>query len=591
MKRLLYLEDLYNFYVSQNKNVKFSSKDSDTSIVIHIDEPLTFDSDSADDLIMKCPIRLCHTEDNVNRSTISKKSMEDAIPTAYNMPVLGYIYKDENEEFQFAGHEFFINNDNEIEYEEIPVGTIPESAKLQLVYDEDMDKTYLDGTSVIWKIYSKAADIIEREKQLSCSVEIVVDELSYDSKNKLLVIDKFRFSGVTILGKDRYTGEEIKPGMQGANISLSDFSENKNSVFSSNEKVIELLSALNEKIDNLNINEILKEGGNDQSMKKVFDENPEIDEAEVKETPSATFDGEDNGEEPDFYDNENGEEGGDGDPADPPADDPTDPPTEDPVDPPADDPTDPPADDDDDDDDSDDDSDDDDDDDPSGIPLGQRDDDDTAGETKKNGVEYSVKCGDIEKQYFATLTEKLQALSDLVNITYGETDGTWYYVDADEENKTVYMHDMWADKHFRQSYSVKKDVYTLKGDRVETFARYLTQDEINQLEQMKSNYSTAVEELAQFKAEPEKLEILNSEEYSQIRDTEEYKNLSNKETYFAMDKDELVEKLDACLLEYAKHNEMKFSSSANEKSIDVKRFGIMSDDTDILNARYGGIFN
>ena len=270
VKKLLYLSDLYNYYVSQNKNVKFSSKDNDTTIVVHVDEPFTYSESEDDELNMYCSIRLCHTLSNRNKSYISEKAMKEAIPTAYNMPILGYVYEDDNKEFQFAGHEFFIDNNNELVYEESPLGVIPESAELKLVkYDGD-DRLYLEGTGIIWRTYSKASDIIEREKELSVSVELMVDELSFDSKNKELVIDKFRFSGVTILGRDRNTGAEIQPGMENSMISIADFSEKNNSVFSSN-KVIELLSALNEKLDNLNINESFKEGGN-QSVKKKFEE-------------------------------------------------------------------------------------------------------------------------------------------------------------------------------------------------------------------------------------------------------------------------------------------------------------------------------
>ena len=75
------------------------------------------------------------------------------------------------------------------------------------------------------------------------------------------------------------------------------------------------------------------------------------------------------------------------------------------------------------------------------------------------------------------------------------------------------------------------------------------------LEQMKANYSSIEEKLQQYESEPEKLEVLASEEYSQIKDTDAYKELAKRDTYFSMSKDELVEKLDACLLEFAKHNE------------------------------------
>lgn len=605
----MYLEDLYNFFVSQNKNVKFSSKDSDSTIVVHIDEPITFAKEDTDDLNMVCPIRLCHTGDNINKSTISEKSMKDAIPSAYNMPILGYIYQDDNGEYQFAGHEFFVNENNEVEYEELPVGCIPESAGLQLVYDRDMDKTYLDGNGIIWRTYSKAADIIEREERLSCSVELIVDELSFDSKEKLLVIDKFRFSGVTILGKDRETGKDIMPGMTGANISMADFSEINNSIFSNNDKVIELLSALNEKLDNLNIEKF--SGKEDKPLRKEFEDEAE---AEVKETPTAEFDN-----EPDFYDGEGGdgeEGGGSEEPTpdlsdDPPAvDDPTPDPNATP-DPDegggseggggsenpsnhASDPTtgdtpgggkddDTPGDDDDDDDDE-----------PSGIPLGQKDDDDTAGGSKKliNSIEYAVTIDGVKKEYAVTLKDKLVALSTLINDSYGEADGCYYDVDADEDTKTVIFHDYWNDKHYRQLYTVKKGVYSLKGDRTEVFATYLSKDEIDALENMKANYSSTIDELAQYKAEPEKLEILAEECYSQIADTDAYKKLSERETYFSMSVDEVRAEADKILLEFAKGHKVEFSAKEDgKKSFGYRIFNNPTDKKSSGKARYGGIFN
>ena len=597
MKKLLYLSDLYNFYVTQNKNVKFSSKDDDTTIVVHIDEPLVFDKEDTDDLNLICPIRLCHTEKNVNTSFIPEKSMKDAIPTAYNMPILGYIYKDDNGEYQFAGHEFFLNEDNEIEYEETPCGVIPESAGLSLVYDKDMDKTYLDGNGIIWRTYSKAANIIEREQKLWCSVELIVDELSFDSKNKVLVIDKFRFSGVTILGKDRETGKDIKPGMTGANISIGDFSEKNNSIFS-NKQVIELLSALNEKIDNLNINsKILEEGGTD--VKKKFEEDSEAEvkttaevdsteETEV-ETPSENFDG-DGDADPDDVDyygdgddgdgdpsgndsdpSDDGDDGDDGDDTPSGGDDPE--PTPDP------DPT--PE--------------------PDPEPVVVSDDDDTSvsvAPAKKKvvndqsySVEYTIDI-DGEKKTFSTIKSQLMALTTLVNETYGESDGCWYDCDADTDSKVVYLHDYWNDKHYRQAYSVKKDVYSLKGDRIEVFTSYLSADEIKQLESMKANYSAIETKLSQYEAEPDKVEILESKDYDKIKNTEDYAKLAKRETYFEMSKEELVENLDKILLDYAKHGNLQFSEdNESKKTVGMKLFGNPAKKASRHSERYGNFFN
>jgi len=608
VKKLLYLEDLYNFYVSQNKNVKFSSKDSDTTIVVHIDEPITFGKEDTDDLNMICPIRLCHTEDNVNKSTISEKSMKDAIPSAYNMPILGYVYKDDNDIYQFAGHEFFLNEENEIEYEEQPVGCIPESAGLQLVYDKDMDKTYLEGNGIIWRTYSKAADIIEREQKLWCSVELVVDELSFDSKNKLLVIDKFRFSGVTILGKDRETGNDIQPGMTGSNISIADFSEKNNSVFSNNDKVIELLSALNEKIDNLNINQkISKEGGN--PVKKEFEE---ITEEEIKDSPSTeVFDDNDGDGGTDYYDDPPSDDG-DGNSTDPVEEVVTDPeggndnPTQGetgytssdngdndnpsggntPVNPQTGYGTD--DDDDDDDDDGDGDGDGDNDEGELTIPLGQRDDDDTAGGSKKidNALDVTVSYGETSKQFSVSLQDKIGALYTLVNDTYSDVDGTWYDVEVYDEDKYIIMNS-WSGKAYKQSYKVKKNIYSLVGDRTPVKAIWCTEDEEKALDNMRANYSSIVEELSKYEAEPDKLEVLTDECYSQIADTDAFKKLCEKETYFNMSVDEVRNKADEILLEFAKGNKISFSAE-NKKSVSTKKFGNPSKKA--VKGKYGGIF-
>ena len=566
MKKLLYLSDLYNFYVSQNKNVKFSSKDADTTIVVHIDEPFTYSANEDDDLNLYCPIRLCHTEQNVNQSFISETAMKDAIDTAYEMPILGYIY-DNDGELTFAGHEFYINEDLEIVYEEVPVGVVSSKQKLELVYDKEYNKTYLDGLGKIWRTYSKAAEILERDQKFSVSVELTVDELSYDSKNKVLCIDKFRFSGVTILGKDRETGKEIKPGMVGSNISLTDFSEQNNSVFSQNEKVIELLSELNQKLDNFNIDEktTLGKEVNTEDMKKEFEENTEVESTEA--TPEDVV----------FEDVKKKKKAEDDDSVVVEDDEEEETPTQ--VETPTQEETpqqEEPA--------------------QTEEPEQQQQEDNDEEENPEDvnyySVDYAVTVNGEKREFSVSLKEKLNALTTLVNDTYSETDGAWYDVDVLEDSKIVEFHDWWMNKHYRQSYSVKKDVYSLKGDRIETFVSFLTADEKAALEQMKSNYSAIETELAQYKAEPEKLEVLASADYEQIKDTDAYKELAKRDTYFSMSKDELVEKLDACLLEFAKSHKIEFSANESEsKSVGMKLFGNPSKKTTTGTSRYGGLFS
>ncbi len=591
MKRLLYLEDLWKFYASQNKNVKFSSRDSDTTIVVHINEPFSFSEQTDDELNLYAPIRLCHIDKNANNSSISEKAMKDAMSTAYEMPLLAYIYPDpDNEEqYTFAGHEFYVDDNNEMVYEEAPVGVISTKQKLELVYDAESDKTYLDGLAKVWRTYTKAAEILEREKKFSVSVEIAVDDLAYSAKDKVLVINAFRFMGVTILGKSRTDGSEIKPGMTGSNISIEDFSEKNNSIFSQNDKVIEMLSALNEKIDNLNIDKNFRKE-EENLVKKEFKETPE---AEVKDTPAEVFEDDpkkkkkvDDDDVAPVDPDDGGDESGDDDPKD---DKPTD---------------DNPKDDDPKDDNQNTD------DNPTGgdnsaeeTPEGENeshgseDDESGTGNEGDNGedVNYysaTVTRGDLTKTFAISLEDKQMAILELVNATYGEVDDDWYNVIVYEEpRKEVVFYSWWSGNAYRQSYKVKKNEYTLEGERVPVHALYVTDDEENVIESMRSNYSAIETELAQYKAEPEKEAVLAEECYSQIKDTDAYKALAEKDAHFSMSVDEVRAELDKQLLEYAKGHEIKFSSKEPEKKqVGMKLFGNPSKKTG-KTGRYGGLFS
>ena len=244
-KKLLTLDNLYTYFESRNEDVLFSSKKENVAIIVQVDEILTFASDyDSSDGLLKTHLKSCHILENRNHSNITKETMEEAIPSFYNRPILGFIHQLSDGSYDFAGHEMIINEDS-IEYEEVPVGVIPESCNAQLVYDEKEDKTYLEVDGYIYEGYSKAADILrDKGGSSKVSVELSIDELSYSAKDKVLNIDKFHFNGVTILGKDRETEKPIEEGMKGANITISDFSSEKNSFFS--EQYTDLINKLQE---------------------------------------------------------------------------------------------------------------------------------------------------------------------------------------------------------------------------------------------------------------------------------------------------------------------------------------------------------
>ena len=630
-KRLLTIDDLYNYYVNQGKNYHFNSSEEQTNLVVQVPSTIQFKK-SEKDLEGLMPVTLwsCHTDKNLNGSSISEKSMKAALPSFSNRPILGFIHEVDGEP-EFYTHNMHVGEDDEIVYDEIPVGIIPESGNPHFEVNEDNGKTYVVVDGYIFEDYTKAAEILRRKGEAPVSVELSIRDLSYDATEKVLNIEDFWFSGVTILGIDE-DGEKIDPGMAGSHINISDFSKEENSMFSHNAKLIESLDRLSEQLANFNINPAhsgeLKEGGNlvnkfEELLEKynktadeiefdyegLTDEELEAKFSEVFDIPESTseqFDGDDPGEDTEGGDDQDGDDQDDDD-QDGDGKEETPEPTEDDI-AAADAVTDAIealTDD-------------------SGLDEVQaaadaydeltdlqkslvetetvaaldvqvsraaniRSEDEVEPTRQNNALEYAVTFNGVTKSNYATLNEQLEALFMLVNDTYGEADNEWYSVDADPDKKIVYMHG-W-NNHYRQNYKVKSDVFTLVGDRVQVFATWLTSDEKKELENLKSNYSAIETELNEYKENElhaQREAVFASEDYSVLTDDADFKAL--KEAMDDYSPEELSEKADLIYAKFMKSNYSKFSAKPTETKHTTVVMSSGDNADDKKRKPYGGIF-
>ncbi len=592
-KRLLTIDDLVQF-CRENNFARFSSKESGYKLAVQV--PTTFEiENSTDDNhrgMLKLKFRLFHEGLNRNRSYVSHDAAVKASATISDRPIMAAIHQLDDGTWDFESHEMEIveneNGEHEINYIEKQVGSFS-SEKPFWEHDDALDKDYVCAYGYIAEEYTKASDIIREKNGTKNSCELSIDELAYNAKENYLDLKSFYVAGSTLLGK-RKNGDEIQEGMIGSRADIVSFSAEQNSVLSNDKQLIELLSELNKKLDSFNISN--SERKEENRMKKDFEEEEITSEESTEDTPlqDATADFEETPKKKKSED--------DGSEILIDKDDESD----------------------DDDDQQQDDNDSDDQQDDDNKDDDQKDDDDSEDEPEEptepevtdtqsaedNGadaedpedvnyysIDYTVNVNGEKKEFSVSLKEKLNALTTLVNDTYGELDGAWFDCDVIEDSKIVEFHDWWANKHYRQSYAVKKDVYSLVGDRVETFMLFATADEKKQLEQMKANYSSIEEKLQQYEAEPEKLEVFANTDYDQIRDTDAFKELSKRESYFAMSKEEITEKLDSLLLDFAKSHKIEFSSAENEQKpmIGIKLFGNPSKKSTGTKSRYGGIFS
>lgn len=153
-------------------------------------------------------ITLLHDNQNRNYTDISIEAIREAESSLKNKPILAYIRKDENGEYDFAGHEIEITlTDNGIKetYLERPVGIIPESTKVE--YTSKDGKIYASCMGYIYKDYSnETLELIEKTNGKCVSVELAVND-GYSDMDNIFHITKFDYLGITILSDD------ITPGM------------------------------------------------------------------------------------------------------------------------------------------------------------------------------------------------------------------------------------------------------------------------------------------------------------------------------------------------------------------------------------------
>jgi len=270
MARKFYtLDDLYNF-CKENRFEFFSAEKFGAPLVVQSFGTFEADSKNSDGL-MDVKLKSCHTGKNGNKSGITDDNMNKYKYTFKGRPILGAIYKTDTGEYEFRAHDMKVIDDGEdIEYIEQPIGVISQTEEPYLEYDAEEDKNYLMVSGTIFSDYSKAAEILERRRTCKCSVEIAVEELSYNCDEDYLSIDKFRFSGVTILGYEQDGVTEIQEGMKGSKITIDDFSEKKNSMFSADcqDKLIETLEKLNMTLESFNNKNQNSEKGGEKVMNK-----------------------------------------------------------------------------------------------------------------------------------------------------------------------------------------------------------------------------------------------------------------------------------------------------------------------------------
>ena len=476
IKRLLTLDDLVKFCASYGLQ-KFSASESGYRLSVQIPAPAVFDEEQTDDGLLFVTVKMFHTGKNRNGSYITDEAANKSLSGIKYKPLLANFCEIDGVK-DFTSHDMQIVDDDgeyKIEYLERQIGCFTADTPYML-FDDEAQRTYIYAKAAIPREYTDAAEIIERKGGTKVSVELSINEMSYSVSKGAFVFDDFEVMGCTCLGVNPETGEEIKEGMEGASLTIHDFSEENNSLIKNadfeEEKGGQLkLSKFEELLEKYGVTaeEITFEYENlsDEELEKVFEETFGKTE-NVSDTTEESL-------EKDFADDENEDDGED--------DGETSEETEE------------------------------------TVPISDEDEDEET--TRKTTNTFEL-----------TLSDREWAVWRLVEETYGNEEEYGFCCDVYDDY--VVMHSCGDGRYYKQAYSVNDDEVQLEGERVEVYVEYLTAEERAALDLMRSTY----DELKQYKDNNEQM-IVNTQKDEvfaafdeKLANNEDYQNLkSNRDNY------------------------------------------------------------
>jgi hypothetical protein len=556
-KKIMTLDNLYQFFVAQNKTVSFTAKDTGKPIVVTTDGFFA-ENESDTPGMQRLEFKVCHTDTNRNGSHISKANMEKAMPTLKYRPVLAYIHelKDGTKDFYAHNMEIVENEDgeSEIHYIEKQVGCFT-AEDPWLKYDEKNGKTYVHAYAVIPEGYTEAADIIRRKGGTKVSCELVINELSYNAKEKYLDLTDFYFGGCTLLGVDE-EGNEIGEGMLGSRADIADFCHQE-PVYAYQDKLIETLNKLNVTLESFsNTTKNSEEKGGEKVMNKF----EELCAKYNKTAEEVTFEYENlSDEELEVAFKEAFEE----------TEEETEVTVEETV-------------------------------------VEEETEEPEVEETEEEEVTEVVVEESIEEdaepaKFTKTFTVELShedvryALYNLIGV-YEEEDNEWYSIRSVYDNY-FYMQGWCTNKLYKVGYAVDGENVSLEGERQEMFEIIVSESEKIALEKMREDYAaleTQYNELKAFKENYDATElkakkdaILARTEYAVLADDEAFKELvENAEKYSV---DELETKADLIFAKFVKVNgEYSVKNEPNKPSTIAFNFNAKPNKK---KTAYGGLFD
>lgn len=182
------------------------------------------------DQLTLCKCYVMALGENQNKTFISKKAAEKALPTLFNMPVVGHIRVDEEGKAYMGGHdkELELNKDGTWKFKPltVPYGVVPaqDDVHFEEVEEDDGTKnTYLVADVILWT--GRYPELLETAYSedifFAQSMEILPRKMQ--KKDGITEIIEYQYLGLCMLGKSDNSEKNTVPCFGQARIEPYDF--------------------------------------------------------------------------------------------------------------------------------------------------------------------------------------------------------------------------------------------------------------------------------------------------------------------------------------------------------------------------------
>lgn len=171
---------------------------------------------------------------NRNLSFISKETADEALATLYNIPVIGHLYEDEDGNLHMGGHDYVLAKDKEgnvfFKPVGVPYGVVPQQDNVHYEDVTEPDgsvRTYLVCDIILWtgRFPELCSAIYSEDLYFGQSMEINVDKyepLKEDTNYTNIL--SYSYSALCLLGKSDDPEKHVEPCFPMASVEPYEFS-------------------------------------------------------------------------------------------------------------------------------------------------------------------------------------------------------------------------------------------------------------------------------------------------------------------------------------------------------------------------------